>query len=114
VIRDGIEVAFGFAHETSHPRCWVIALGSNDVIYQDLGRTQADITEMVSRIPAGEPVWWMRVARVGGEPINALLPRPLIDWRPTSVELEQDEIHPNRTGIDGWVAVVLAALTQPR
>lgn len=114
-ISEGIDATWGFNYKTAPARCWVIALGTNDIIHQDVAHAQTDIDELVNYIPAGDPAWWVRVAIVGNEQINPLVTLPMIDWRPTAAQLETDLIHPNAAvGLDAWASTVMATLTQAR
>lgn len=112
-IGNGIEAVLGYTYQTTSHRCWVIALGTNDVGMST--NWQATMKDLLSRLPAGDQLWWMRVAVPGGDTINDAVPEPivtLIDWQPTAGEL-YDGVHPTDDGAARWALTVLDALTQP-
>lgn len=108
-VLDGIEPARGYV-QFGGPRCWVIALGTNDVLAGDPGIWEQMIGNLLEQLPAGEPVQWMRVAVTGGELFNRLVTVPLIDWRPTAADLDPDHIHLSVSGEARWAAAVALAL----
>lgn len=114
-IDQGVQPVLGYTYPTSAHRCWVIALGTNDV-GQNLSRASIDLAmkDVLSRLPIGDDFWWVRVAIPGGDTVNNMIPTPvvtMIDWQPRPSDL-YDGTHPNAKGISGWVSAVLLELTR--
>ena len=112
-IGEGLETIRGYV-PLSAPRCWVVALGTNDVYRVDSSGWQASINAVVDLIPPEEPHWWVRVtapaAPQSDQKFDDLVPYPMIQWRPIPEELK-DGVHPNEAGVEMWVSLVMAALT---
>lgn len=112
-IREGLETIRGYV-QLPGQRCWVIALGTNDVYRLDPSGWQDSVNALVALIPAADPHWWVSVAAPAApqsdDDFNALVPYPMIRWLPIPEELK-DEVHPNAAGVDLWVSDVMATLT---
>lgn len=117
-IAQGWEVAWGYGEEIGITRCWVIALGTNDMWYPSTTGIQYDMLKLLSFVPQGEPVWWVQVAVPGGDAVNRLVavanplvPATLIAWVPTAVDLVADGVHTSTGGRRRWATTVLASIT---
>jgi len=104
-----IEPVAGYNEFHNLRRCWVVALGTNDIVHLPASQWQSDINTVTSYIPKNEPSWWVRVATAHGDEFNALVPYPLINWKPMASEVP-DGTHPNEAGTQTWVALVMNAL----
>jgi hypothetical protein len=110
MIGAGVESVWGYGDLQGVDRCWVIALGTNDALYNPVSTFQPAIAALMAHIPPNEPVWWVDVAVANGDAVNAEVGVPLVGWHPAPDELVPDGVHLTDAGATRWADVVFASI----